>query len=376
VTTLAELATPALVLERGKLEANGARMRARLEGSGVRLRQHVKTSKSIEVARLAADAAHAPITVSTLAEAEHFFAHGFDDVLYAVGLVPGKFARVLALARAGCRVQVLVDGPEMAAAFVAAARAASVRVPVVIEIDTDDHRAGLAPESKLLLGTAAVLAENGLLGGVLTHAGNSYTSRDAAELRAWSRRERAGVLRAAERLREAGHAVPLVSLGSTPTVLAGESLAGVSEVRVGVYVFFDLVMAGLGVCALEDVALSVLASVIGHQAEKGWLVTDAGWMALSRDRGTQGQALDHGYGRVCDLDGHALEDLVVFDANQEHGLVAARSGPRLDVRRYPVGTLLRILPNHACATAAQHAAYHVVRGGRTVEARWERLRGW
>jgi D-serine deaminase-like pyridoxal phosphate-dependent protein len=170
--------------------------------------------------------------------------------------------------------------------------------------------------------------------------------------------------------------VRAVSLGSTPTALFARSFEGVSEVRAGVYAFFDLVMAGLGVCALGDIALSVLASVIGHQADKGWLITDAGWMALSRDRGTQGQRVDQGYGLVCDAGGEPLMDLIVVDANQEHGIVASRSGQRLDVRQYPVGSLLRVLPNHACATAAQHAAYHVVGAGGEIEARWERLHGW
>src|SRR2546427_10255749 len=84
----------------------------------------------------------------------------------------------------------------------------------------------------------------------------------------------------------------LVSVGSTPTALAASRLDGVTEVRAGVYVFFDLVMRNIGVCTAEDVALSVLATVIGHQADKGWAIVDAGWMAMSRDRGTARQKQD------------------------------------------------------------------------------------
>src|SRR6202795_4524045 len=93
-----------------------------------------------------------------------------------------------------------------------------------------------------------------------------------------------------------------------------------SEVRTGVYVFHDLVMAGLGVCELDDIAISVLASVIGHQREKNWLITDAGWMALSRDRGTASQKIDQGYGLVCDASGKPILDLIVTEANQEPGI--------------------------------------------------------
>jgi D-serine deaminase-like pyridoxal phosphate-dependent protein len=182
-------------------------------------------------------------------------------------------------------------------------------------------------------------------------------------------------VRAAARLREAGLSAPVVSVGSTPTALSARDLTGVTEVRAGVFVFFDLVMAGVGVCSVDDIALSVLATVIGHRRDKGLVVTDAGWMAMSRDRGTAGQAVDQGYGLVLDVDGRPLPDLWMNDANQEHGIVSARNGATIDFTRFPLGTRLRVLPNHACATAAQHAAYEVVEDGRHI-ARWERFGGW
>ena len=118
-------------------------------------------------------------------------------------------------------------------------------------------------------------------------------------------------------------------------------------------------------------------SVIGHRADKGWILVDAGWMAMSRDRGTAKQRVDQGYGLVCDADGRPIEGLVVADANQEHGIVARRDGGPL--APMAVGTRLRILPNHACATGAQHDRYHVVdaaQGGRAVLANWGRFSGW
>jgi D-serine deaminase-like pyridoxal phosphate-dependent protein len=189
-------------------------------------------------------------------------------------------------------------------------------------------------------------------------------------------RERAAVVRCAEDLRAAGLPCPIVSVGSTPTATYSERLDGVTEVRAGVYMFFDLFMAGLGVCSIDDIALSVLTSVIGHQAERNWIITDAGWMAMSRDRGTAKQRVDQGYGLVCDLGGRPIDDLIVAETNQEHGIVASRSGAAIDLERFPVGTLLRILPNHACATAAQHPQYHVIAGEPVVEATWPRFSGW
>ena len=128
----------------------------------------------------------------------------------------------------------------------------------------------------------------------------------------WSKaaeNERSATVRAAEILRAHGHACPIVSVGSTPTAHFAASLEGVTELRAGVYMFFDLVQHGVGVCAIDDIAVSVLATVIGAKPEKGWVLVDAGWMALSRDRGTASQQLDQGYGVVCDEKGRVLEDV-------------------------------------------------------------------
>lgn len=364
--------TPALLLDRAKLERNCLRMRSRVQSHGVALRPHVKTAKCVEVAQRALDAPSGAITVSTLREAEYFFDHGFRDILYSVGMVPAKVGRVAELIRRGARVGTIVDGVEGARAFKQACEKAGVRIPTLIEIDSDGHRAGLAPSDPALLEAAAVLGDS--LQGVMTHAGDSYNCTTTDAIRQVAAREREAVVSAATSLRAAGHASPVVSVGSTPTATFADSFAGVTEVRTGVYVFQDLVMAGLGVCAVDDIAISVLASVIGHQREKNWLLIDAGWMALSRDRGTAKQKVDQGYGLVCDVEGRPL-DLVVAEANQEHGIVTRRDGGAIDFSRYPIGTLLRVLPNHACATAAQHSEYRVIDNGEVVGT-WDRFGGW
>jgi D-serine deaminase-like pyridoxal phosphate-dependent protein len=187
--------------------------------------------------------------------------------------------------------------------------------------------------------------------------------------------ERRSVVNAAAILREAGLACPVLSVGSTPTAHSATDLTGVTEVRAGVFVFFDLVMAGVGVCQVDDIAVSVLATVIGHQREKGWILVDAGWMALSQDRGTRRQDVDQGYGLVCDITGKPYGDLVV--ANQEHGIITVRPGSGGVLPDLAIGDRVRILPNHACATGAQHRSYHVVRGtSDQVEAEWPRFGGW
>jgi D-serine deaminase-like pyridoxal phosphate-dependent protein len=127
---------------------------------------------------------------------------------------------------------------------------------------------------------------------------------------------------------------------------------------------------------MDDLALSVLATVIGHQEEKGWVIVDAGWMAMSRDRGTQKQAHDFGFGQVCAEDGTVLEGYTLSGANQEHGILSRSGGPDHDIaRRFPLGTRLRILPNHACATGAQHPEYQALLPDGGIET-WPRFQGW
>jgi D-serine deaminase-like pyridoxal phosphate-dependent protein len=140
--------------------------------------------------------------------------------------------------------------------------------------------------------------------------------------------------------------------------------------------FFDLVQAGVGVCSTDDIAVSVLATVIGRQERKGWIIVDAGWMAMSRDRGTAGQAIDQGYGIVCDLGGRPYPDLIMLQANQEHGVIGLRPGSDAALPELPVGARVRVLPNHACATAAQHAAYQVLGPDGEATGVWPRMRGW
>ena len=372
---LEELETPALVLDRARMEANVARMREHTQKLGVMLRPHVKTAKCLEAALACTGGRPAPITVSTLAEAEFFAERGFTDILYAVGLAPTKIPHVLELRRRGVDLAVITDNAEVARLAGERTSAAGIRLPVLVEIDSDGHRAGVRADDPRLLEVARAAVQAGCeLRGVLTHAGASYDCSTVEAIRAMAAQERAAAVDAAQRLRAAGLPAPVVSIGSTPTVTYAERVDGVTEVRAGVYVFYDLVMAGLSVCRTDDIALSVLASVTGHQREKGWVLIDAGWSAMSRDRGTAKQRLDQGYGLVCTVDGQPLDDLIVSDTHQEHGIVSHRSGDPSRMPKLPVGALVRILPNHACATAMQFEEYHVVQAGRKIEARWQRLR--
>ncbi|KTC63152.1 alanine racemase [Pseudomonas fluorescens ABAC62] len=376
-TPIALLDTPAALVDIPQMQRNIQRMQTRMNSLGVRLRPHIKTSKCLPVILAQIAAGASGVTVSTLKEAEHCFAAGIRDVFYAVAIAPGKLPQALALRRRGCDLSVLTDSVPGAKAIVAFAQQHDERFDVWIEIDCDGHRSGLAAQDPALVEVARILVEGGLhLRGVMTHAGSSYELDSPEPLQALAEQERALCVRAADTIRATGLACPDVSIGSTPTALSALNLDGVTEVRAGVYVFFDLVMRNVGVCQADELALSVLTTVIGHQPDKGWIITDAGWMAMSRDRGTQRQREDFGYGQVCTETGDWIDGARVTGANQEHGIITLGDGDaKALVARFPIGTRLRILPNHACATGAQFPDYHAIDADGGVHT-WSRLHGW
>jgi len=375
---LSELETPCLVLDKGRLERNISHLHKRMEHLGVSLRPHGKTAKNIDVIKMALAGQPGGITVSTLKEAEYYFSHGIEDIVYAVGIAPVKLDRVANLINKGADITIILDTIEQVRFVAAKAGEYGINIPALIELDCDGHRSGVTLGDSLLMDIGRLLnSEEGVtLRGVLTHAGGSYQCESIDAIRAIAETERHTAAKSAEMLRQNGLPCPIVSVGSTPTALFAEDLSGVTEVRAGTFVFHDLVMAGLGVCDVNDIAVSVLASVIGHQKQKGWVITDGGWTALSRDRGTASQKVDQGYGVVRNVKGEPLLGLIVSSVNQEHGIIVDHEGKELDWESFGIGTVVRILPNHSCATAAMHDRYHITNGSTEIIDVWHRVNGW
>jgi D-serine deaminase-like pyridoxal phosphate-dependent protein len=363
---LVDLPTPCLVLDRTVLNRNLRAMAGHLSRLRVPLRPHMKTAKSIDVARMAIEGQAGGITVSTVAEAEYFFSHGIEDILYAVGITPRKLEHVVQLNEAGADIIVVTDDIDMAAVI------ATLEKPprTLIEVDSGEERGGVAPDSDLLLDIAEVLGP--ALTGVMTHAGHSYAGRGARELSRIAEQERGSVTLAAKRLREAGHAISIVSAGSSPTARHAENLSGLTEVRAGVYMFGDLFQAEIETHGMDGIAVTVLTSVIGKRP--GRILVDAGGLALSKDRSTETAPRDYGFGLALDLLGQrAYGNALVRRAYQEHGVIEMDPARPIDL---PIGGLLRIAPNHTCMTAAAHDRYFVVDGGDEVVAIWPRINGW
>jgi D-serine deaminase-like pyridoxal phosphate-dependent protein len=375
--TLNQLETPALLLDLDRLERNCARMRERVSALGVALRPHLKTAKSLEVARVAAGAPVKGSTVSTLKEAEYFAHGGHKDILYAAGIVPGKFAHAARImSDTGCDLICVTDSQDVARAAAAFAAEQAITLSFLIEIDCGEHRGGLpALDPQVVALAQTIHAAPGLrLRGVMTHAGHSYGTDKIEAVRRIATEERQAALAAAHAIRAAGVPCEIVSVGSSPTALHADHLDGVTEVRAGIYMLWDLAQHSRHICGVEDIAASVLSSVIGHNVQGGAIILDAGALALSKDITASKFLPAAGYGYVCDaVSGQQLGNLAVSVVHQEHGSVPVDDP--VWFARLPVGSLVRVLPNHACITCAAYEGYDLVRGGEVV-GRWSRVNGW
>ncbi|HXH04014.1 MAG TPA: alanine racemase [Candidatus Competibacteraceae bacterium] len=343
------LATPAVIVDRDRLVRNIARIQEKGERHGVHVRPHIKTHKCIEIARLQVAAGAIGITASKPAEALVFIEAGIESVTVAYPIVDRRRAVTLLEAAAvhGCRLRTIADSDAVVSTLAAGAREVGTRLDVFLKIDVGLGRVGVKPDSPDVIRLAGTIAEAGALrfAGLLAHAGHAYGARDPQAVRAIAESERLTLLGVAERLRAAGLEVPEISVGSTPTVLAAECFDGITEIRPGNYVFLDLTAVRQGLARLDDVALSVLATVVS--VNQSHAIIDAGSKVLSSDLGAHSTQGVIGYGRAFTLDQpltheHCDAGLVVERLSEEHGFVA------LQGHRLSVGDRLRIVPNHSC----------------------------
>jgi D-serine deaminase-like pyridoxal phosphate-dependent protein len=256
----------------------------------------------------------------------------------------------------------------------AAAKKERVKLNVFLKVDCGYHRCGVEPTNPDAVEIPRRLTDSSNLNfaGILTHAGHSYNCKTKSEVSALAEHERDLMARFANSLRSEVGAVPIVSIGSTPTITSVDHLDGINEVRPGNYIFLDAFQATLGSCAFDDCALTVLASVVHRDAVRRKVIIDAGAIALSKDRGPININPTCGYGRVLDLHGNDL-NLTVGEMSQEHGVLYMDDDSLFD--RLKVGTRVRVLANHSCLTAAQHTHYNVVEADNVVD-RWQIHTGW
>ena len=349
----AGIETPAVFIDLGVIDANINRMQKAISGNGLSLRPHVKSHKSVNLAKRQLEAGAAGITVSSIGEAEVFAEAGFGDIflaytIWAAGL---RGQRIRELHRRLPQFSVGVDSVAAAGQLASATRGGDRPLRVLVEIDSGAGRTGVRPNSGGDL--AAACLELGLeVAGIYTYPGHAGRSKQARAGGA------ADELRAAEAAIAsfAVHGIPVgtVSGGSTPTALLS-SRDPMTEARPGEYIFNDADNVRMGTCGgLEDVGL-LLATTVVSTAVDGQVIIDAGTKALGREGNPE-----KGFGLVPSIPGSVLRLL-----NEHHGFLSIPDG----VPRPEVGDVLTLVPNHACPVANLFDEY-VVMNGRSVLGRW------
>lgn len=363
MTALDDLCTPALVIDLDKLEANIERMAEKCHQLGVSLRPHIKTHKCVEIARMQQEAGCQGLTVSTLHEARVFADHGFEDLTWAYPVILNRLPEIRELSER-VTLRLAVDSEEV----IDALEGENYPFHVWLKVDCGYHRAGVDPASPLAETLARRLIESARLrfDGLLTHSGHAYHTDSPSALREVAEQERRVMVDFADHLRQEGAEIPAISVGSTPAMSAVENLEGIDEARPGNYVFYDFMQVDLGSCRVEDCAVTVVASVISSQPNASHCVVDAGALVLSKDTGPPNHE-PGSMGEIFDdyVAGYLSPGLRLRSLSQEHGIASLT---------LPVGSRVRILPNHSCLTVACFDEYAVVRGEKVVD-RWQIWRG-
>ncbi|HXZ86767.1 MAG TPA: alanine racemase [Myxococcota bacterium] len=347
---VAEVDTPALVVDLERMERNIAAMSRFFADKRAKLRPHWKTPKCVEVAERQLAAGAIGVTCAKLGEAEALAAGGVrTSVLIANQLVgAAKLARLVALARVLPELIVAVDSAEQIAALDAALAGASAPAPrlgAVIEVDTGMHRCGTsAPEETLAL-AQRLRASRVAYRGVMGYEGHAVLVADAAKRKELAEAAAALLLAHVEALRGAGLAPEIVSSGGTGTYDLTGTVPGITEIQAGSYVFMD--GRYREVRSDFEPALTLHTTVIHRRGRL--LVTDAGVKSLSSDFGLP--------------TGFELGARVVA-LSEEHGHVLVDEGVEL-----APGERIRLLPSHGDTTINLHERYYAARGDQ-VEAVW------
>ncbi len=351
MTTIQDLDTPALLVDGARLRRNIAAMQAVADRCGVALRPHTKTHKSPIIARMQVAAGAKGITVAKVGEAEVMVDAGFDDLFIAYPLIGETKYRRLARLLDRARIAVAADSMEGVAALSAFFGARGLHLPVVVEVDTGFRRTGVASDAAAIALALAIANAPGLLfGGLMEFGGQSYSACSEEERRTMGRAEGQRLASVATRLAALGLPPPVVTTGSTPSMPFVAEVAGVTEVRPGVYVFGDLKQAELGTLARDQCALSVLATVVSRPVP-GRYILDCGTKALSSDHYASVT-----YGELKDYPG-----VQIARASEEHGIIEGAVLP------FRIGDKVEVLPNHACATCNMHDDLAVVEDGQVVD---------
>ncbi len=353
---IADLDTPALLIDLDIMERNLRRAADYAAAHGLRLRPHTKTHKIPALGRRQLELGAAGLTVAKVGEAEVMLCAGPEDLLLAYPVVGArKLERLVEIARR-LRLSVALDSLAVARPLSEAAASAGVEIGVLAEADVGLGRVGVAPGEDLVELARSLHRLPGLVfEGVAFYPGH-IKRFDEEGRRAWARLQETLDSMLAS-LHRAGISPRIVSGGSTPTLFESHTLPGLNEIRPGTYIFNDRNTVLSGACSWEDCAATVLTTIVST-ARPGQIIIDGGSKTFSSDRLVH--AGDNGFGRVLEA-----PEAVFWNMNEEHGYVNVAACRQ----EFRVGDRLRVIPNHICVAVNLHERVYGVRGD-LVEEIW------
>lgn len=346
---LDDVETPIGYLDLDRVRANARRMAAYAAEHGLGWRPHIKTHKSVEIARIQLEAGARGLSVATLREAE-VMASLTDDLLLAYPPVGrSKLDRLVGLPD-HLDIKVALDSQAVLTALSERAAAAGRSVGVLVEVDMGLGRVGVhGPADAVALARETTRLPGVEYRGVMFYPGHVRMppAEQAGPLAALAER----LARVLDALRNAGLGAGIVSGGSTPTLWNSHLVGGLTEIRPGSGIFFDKEALEIGVARLEDVAYTVLATVVSTSVP-GRAVVDAGSKSLTKE--ARGAA---NFGFLLDR-----PEVTLAALSEEHGV--------LDLSRTSwvpsVGERVRVVPNHVCVSVNLQDALLAADGGRHV----------
>jgi D-serine deaminase-like pyridoxal phosphate-dependent protein len=362
-----DIDTPALLMDVERLRNNISAMASVARKYGLDLRPHAKTHKAPEIAKLQIEAGAKGITVAKLGEAEVMAEAGIRDILIANQIIGHrKLDRLMALAEK-IHVMVAVDSHVGAQMLNEAAQQKNVHIDVLIEIDTGVHRCGLGDRGDIL-GLAKDVAALGhiKLRGIMTHEGHVEHGTSRASIECKSLEAGQEMVSHAEALREAGHDIEVISVGSTASAAFIPAVEGITEMRPGTYVFNDVIEVCLGVAKWDQCALSVLATVIS-MPRPGTFVVDAGSKALFPEEVCK--CFDFAYSGYGYIKG--LPEARIVMLNEEHGVIDTHGS----AQTVEIGDRIEIVPNHVCPTVNLYDEMYVLQDGQVLDVWQIKARG-
>jgi len=344
----AERPTPYIEVDEARLKRNMLAMQHRADAAGAAMFPHVKTHKSVHIARQQLALGALGITASKPSEALVFAEAGIPAIILAYPIVKAQsLDRLLPVVKArGTKLRTIAASEAGVDALSAAAKHHDVEIGVFLKVDVGLGRVGVKPNDPAALELCARIAsaEGLCLAGLLSHAGHSYAANGPEALAKVARDEAADLIGLAGKLRARGIAVDCLSVGATPTCLGAPVAPEVDCIRPGNYVFLDGTALRLGVCTADDLALSVVARVVASNDTH--FILDAGSKSMSSARGAHGMG-GAGFGTVVSAEGNSEAGMWTLERlSEEHGFVPFSGRP------LPLGSRVRVFPNHSCASIA------------------------